>query len=184
MEHSEEVILKGKYLSEVDVIHVEQDRIKATLTELNYVLNEYTMKYNERKKKIYQSLQFYALVEKVTERWTVGFKYAAHMNMEDIQTIEGIHRLKASLDEFMKKNPAVSESELAKITELAHHLGSNQVKQAEQVNCRCLEAQVMLQNKQNQINGAEISFMVGCIIVEMLSEIFVLVMVHGREYSG
>lgn len=160
MEHSEEVILKGKYLAEVDEIHVEQDRIKETLRELNSVLHEYSQKYNERKKKINQSQQFYTLVEKVTERWTVGFKYAAHMNMEDIQTIEGIQRLKNSLNEFMMQNPAVSESELAKITELAHHLGSNQVKQAEQVNCRCLEAQVMLQNKQNQINGAEMSFMV------------------------
>ena len=161
MEHSEEVILKGKYLSEVDEIHVEQDRLKEKLLELNHILNEYSSKYNDRKKKIKQSLDFYTLVEKVTERWTVGFKYAAHMNMEDIQTIEGIQRLKSSLNDFMKDNPAVSESELAKITELAHHLGSNQVKQAEQVNCRCLEAQVMLQSKQNQINGAETSFMVG-----------------------
>ena len=57
--------------------------------ELNQALNQYTTKYNDRKKKIKQSLDFYMLVEQVTERWTTGFKYAAHMNMEDIQTIEG-----------------------------------------------------------------------------------------------
>ena len=75
----------------------------------------------------------------------------------------------------MTENPPVSESELAKITELAHHLGCNQVKQAEQVNSRCTEAQVMLQSKLNQINGAEISFMVSLIFGSLeLKEYFLM----------
>lgn len=71
----------------------------------------------------------------------------------------GIKRLRHSLNDFMRDNPPVSESELARITELAHRLGSSKVKEAEHVNSRCAEAKVMLRNRQNQIRGAE-KFMV------------------------
>ena len=71
----------------------------------------------------------------------------------------GIKRLRHSLNEFMREHPPVSESELARITELAHRLGSSKVKEAEHVNSRCTEAKVMLRNRQNQIRGAE-KFMV------------------------
>ena len=154
-------ILKEKHF-QIDQLQMEQDRLKDKLTELNHTLNEYSSTYDEREKKVQQTSEFYTLVEKATERWMAAFKYAAEMNMEDIKSIEGIKRLKHSLIDFMKENPSVSESELAKITELAHRLGCNKVKEAEHVNSRCSEAKVMLRNKQNQIKGAE-RFMVSLI---------------------
>ena len=50
------------------------------------------------------------------------------------------------------------------MTELAHHLGHQQVQKAEQVNSRCLEIKNMLNQKKNQILGAEKRIKVGNLI--------------------
>ena len=76
--------------------------------------------------------------------------------MEDLQTKEGTEKLREELDQFLTDNPPSSESQLARITELAHHLGSKQLKmQAEQVSSRCKEVEDMIIKRQNMIKSAE-----------------------------
>lgn len=155
LSNGEECMLAGKYLIELDELQIDRDVLIGKLHELQNELNDFTAKYNERKKKLKKCVDFHTLVQEATQWWMSGLQYIAHMSMEEIQTLDGIHRLHASITNFKQNNPPISESQIAKITDLAHHLSSKQVEQAEQVSSRTLEVQEMLQVKMNQILGAE-----------------------------
>ncbi|XP_065639760.1 puratrophin-1 isoform X3 [Hydra vulgaris] len=152
---AEENIILGNQLLKLPVLKDIHESIKDTLVTLEKYLKDFILKYSERKKKLTKSLDFHTLVLEAHQWWMTGLQYIAHMNMEEIQTHEGITHLKNSLCHFIKENPFLKESQIARITELAHHLGSKYVEQAEQNSKRCLEVQEMLQVKQNQIAGAE-----------------------------
>ncbi|XP_065671582.1 puratrophin-1 isoform X5 [Hydra vulgaris] len=152
---AEENIILGNQLLKLPVLKDIHESIKDTLVTLEKYLKDFILKYSERKKKLTKSLDFHTLVLEAHQWWMTGLQYIAHMNMEEIQTHEGIAHLKNSLCHFIKENPFLKESQIARITELAHHLGSKYVEQAEQNSKRCLEVQEMLQVKQNQIAGAE-----------------------------
>lgn len=52
---------------------------------------------------------------KTAEQWSISvLEFLAHMNMEDIQTQEGIQRLKTSLNEFTHVHPEIEESKVCK----------------------------------------------------------------------
>ena len=164
---AEDNISKGKFLTELDALVVDRDVLKEKLSDLERTVTEYSQKYNERKKRLNKCVDFHKLVQETSMWWMSGLQHIAHMNMEEIQTHDGIERLKTSLQKFIETNPPTTESQIARITELAHHLGSKQVEQAEQVSCRCLEVQEMLQVKQNQILGAEGRFKKVCIAIHI-----------------
>ena len=145
----------GNQLLEFQLLKERYECIKDELALLEKNHKDFMIKYSERKKKLTKSLDFHTLVLEAHQWWMSGLQYIAHMNMEEIQTHEGIEHLKNSLSCFIKEHPSLKESQIARITELAHHLGSKQVEQAEQNSKRCLEVQEMLQVKQNQIAGAE-----------------------------
>ncbi len=78
------------------------------------------------------------------------------MNMEDLQTAEGAEKLKDELKEFLTKNTSLEEKEMARMTELAHHLESEKLKmQAGQISARCAEVEEMINKKFNTIRAAE-----------------------------
>lgn len=134
---------------------IDRDVLTQKRDELKKLLTDYSEKYTIRSKKLRKCVEFHQLLKEGNNWWMSGLQYIAHMNMEDIQTQEGITRLKTSLDEFMENTPRCEESQIARVTELAHHLGSKHVESAEQVNSKCLEVEGMLQAKKNQILGAE-----------------------------
>lgn len=145
----------GKYLIDLEELEVDRDILNKRLQDLENLYAEFSAKFNERKKKLTQCIDFHTFIEEATKWWVSGMQHIAHLNMEEIQTLEGIARLKKSIEEFVANNPPVRDSKIARITELAHHLGSKQVEQAEQVKSQCLEINEMFQKKQNQISGAE-----------------------------
>lgn len=154
-ELAEETLCLGKYLLDTDEpLHVSRDEITVTQDELKELSSTFNAQRQTRMKKLKKSFEFYQLLNDGKTWWMSGLEYIAHMNMEDIQTEEGIERLKTSLDEFMKNTPKCQESQIARLTELAHHLGSQCVESAEQVNSKCKEVEGMLQAKNNQIMGA------------------------------
>ncbi len=78
------------------------------------------------------------------------------MNMEDLQTLEGTQKLKSELEKFLSDNTALEEKEMARMTELAHHLESEKLKmQAGQISARCAEVEEMILKKSNTIAAAE-----------------------------
>ena len=78
------------------------------------------------------------------------------MNMEDLQTIEGVLTLKENLEVFLKENPKPEERIMARMTELAHHLESDKLKmQAGQIIGRCSEVDEMILKKLKTINASE-----------------------------
>ena len=156
--------MRGKYLIDLDALVVDRDVLKEKLFELERTSNEYSLKYLERKKKLKTCVDFHTAVQESNSWWMSGLQHIAHMNMEEIQTRDGIERLKTSIQDFIQGNPPITESQIAKITDYAHHLGTKQVEQAEQVSSRCLEVQEMLQVKQNQIVGAEGRFRKVCLL--------------------
>ena len=83
------------------------------------------------------------------------------MNMEELQTMEGVQKLKEDLRAFLKENPKPEEKVMARITELAHHLESDKLKmQAGQIIGRCSEVDDMIKKKLKTINAAEKRFQV------------------------
>ncbi len=78
------------------------------------------------------------------------------MNMEDLQTLEGTQKLKSELEKFLSVNTSLEEKEMARMTELAHHLESEKLKmQAGQISARCAEVEEMILKKSNTIAAAE-----------------------------
>ena len=78
------------------------------------------------------------------------------MNMEELQTLEGVLKLKEDLETFLKENAQPEEKIMARMTELAHHLESEKLKmQAGQISGRCSEVDEMIKKKYNTINAAE-----------------------------
>ena len=136
-------------------LEIDRDVLAHKRDELKQMLSEFSLNCKSRSKKLNKCLEFHQLTTEANRWWMLGMQYIAHMNMEDIQTHEGIARLKTSLKEFMETNPKCEDSQIARATELAHHLGSKHVEAAELTNSRCLEVQEMLKAKQNQILGAE-----------------------------
>ena len=78
------------------------------------------------------------------------------MNMEDLQTLQGVQKLKEELETFLKDNSLFGEKEMARMTELAHHLESERLKmQAGQISTRCSEVEEMIKKKFKAVESAE-----------------------------
>lgn len=155
MNSGQECIELGTHLHTIKDLESDHPLIETKLEQLRHLCTDYTQQYTECSKKLNKSVAFLTLL-KTAEQWSISvLEFLAHMNMEDIQTQEGIQRLKMSLDEFAHAHPEIEESKVVRMTELAHHLGHQQVTKAEQVNGRCSEVKNMLSQKMNQILGAE-----------------------------
>ena len=84
------------------------------------------------------------------------------MNMEDLQTLQGVQKLKEELETFLKENSLFGEKEMARMTELAHHLESERLKmQAGQISTRCSEVEEMIKKKFKTVESAEARLQVG-----------------------
>ena len=78
------------------------------------------------------------------------------MNMEDLQTSEGVQKLREELQHFLDENKPSEEKEMARMTELAHHLESEKLKmQAGQISSRCSEVDEMIKKKFKTVKAAE-----------------------------
>ena len=156
---SEDQIISGRQLVMCQDLVKDHDLLQEKLDQLEYVTTEFNNKFHIREKRLNKCLDFHTLVQQASHWQMQGLQYIAHLDMEDIQTEDGIQRLKASLQEYISDHPPITESQLARITELAHFLGSKNIKlQAEQVSRQCLDVQEMLLKKQCQVVGAEQRF--------------------------
>lgn len=76
--------------------------------------------------------------------------------MEDLQTSEGVQKLREELEHFLDENKPLEEKEMARMTELAHHLESEKLKmQAGQISGRCSEVDEMIKKKFKTVKAAE-----------------------------
>ena len=76
--------------------------------------------------------------------------------MEDLQTSEGVQKLRGDLEHFLDENKPIEEKEMARMTELAHHLESEKLKmQAGQISGRCSEVDEMIKKKFKTVKAAE-----------------------------
>ena len=70
--------------------------------------------------------------------------------------MEGTEKLKDELNDFLLENKSLEEKEMARMTELAHHLENEKLKmQAGQINGRCSEVKEMISKKFNTIESTE-----------------------------
>uniref|UniRef100_A0A069DN39 Puratrophin protein n=1 Tax=Clytia hemisphaerica TaxID=252671 RepID=A0A069DN39_9CNID len=155
LDNGQQYIELGTQLTTIEDLESDRQLINEKLDELRHLCSEYSAKYAERSKKLTQCVNFHQLLKAAEQWWMSAMQFIANMNLEDIQTQGGIDRLKGSFDEFTQTHPEFEESKVIKMTELAHHLGHNQVTKAEQMNKKCSDIKNMLEAKKNQILGAE-----------------------------
>ncbi|XP_065065061.1 puratrophin-1-like isoform X2 [Rhopilema esculentum] len=134
----------------------EMSWLKERVEKLASAQTEFTSKLEDRRKQLSQGIEFYRLFEKASDWSLQSLRYIAQMNMEDLQTLQGVQKLKEELETFLKDNSLFGEKEMARMTELAHHLESERLKmQAGQISTRCSEVEEMIKKKFKTVESAE-----------------------------
>eukprot|EP00794_Sanderia_malayensis_P018860 gene18860-20760_t len=134
----------------------EKPKIRDRLDRLQELSDDFSMKIESRKKNLTQAVNFHTLCEKASDWSLQCLRYIAQMNMEDLLTAEGAEKLRKDLEQFLNENTALEEKEMARMTELAHHLESERLKMhAGQICARCAEVDEMINKKFNTIKSAE-----------------------------
>ena len=112
MNSGQECIELGTQLRTIKDLESDHLLIETKLEQLRDLCADYNQRYVDSSKKLNKSVAFLTLL-KTAEQWSNSvLEFLAAMNMEDIQTHEGIQRLKTSLDEFTHAHPEIDESKV------------------------------------------------------------------------
>ena len=97
LNNGQQYIELGAQLTTIEDLESDRQLINEKLDELRHLCSEYSAKYSERLKKLTQCVNFHQLLKTAEQWWMSAMQFIANMNLEDIQTQEGIDRLKGLL---------------------------------------------------------------------------------------